>query len=76
MKELLGREPDVYSLGRLPPQAAKEDVFNMLETLRKEGHFRVVGASEIKAATLDILHKASWPFLLMSPTTNSVVTRS
>ena len=39
----------------------------MLETLRKEGHFREVGASEIKPATLDIMHKVSWPVLTGIP---------
>lgn len=58
MQGLLGDKTiDVYSYARLPPGASKEEVAQNLATLKKEGLFKEVGASELSAATLDIFHK-------------------
>ncbi len=60
MKELLGdKEIDVYSLARLQPGMDKEQIFTNLKTLKEEGLFREVGASELSASTLDIMQKVS-----------------
>lgn len=66
MKKILGdKEVDVYSLARLP-EGPVEDIFKGLDTLKKEGLFGEVGASEMSAASLEKAHKVSHPLLLIS----------
>lgn len=66
MKKILGdKEIDVYSLARLP-EGPVEDIFKGLDTLKKEGLFGDVGASEMSAASLEKAHKVSHFLLLMS----------
>lgn len=66
MKKILGdKEVDVYSLARLP-EGPVEDIFKGLDTLKKEGLFGEVGASEMSAASLEKARKVSHPLLLIS----------
>lgn len=53
-KECLGENVpiDVYLPARVSPGADVVAFFNDFETLRKEGHFGALGASEVSAATL------------------------
>ncbi|ORY32614.1 NADP-dependent oxidoreductase domain-containing protein [Naematelia encephala] len=52
-KSILGNKViDVYSAARLPPGVPPEQVFEALKTLKEEGLFIEVGASETSAPTL------------------------
>ncbi|WWC69965.1 uncharacterized protein I206_103909 [Kwoniella pini CBS 10737] len=56
-QEILGdKKIDVYSLARLP-EGTVEEVFEILEKLRKEGLFTAVGASEMGVASLEKAQK-------------------
>ncbi|CAD6566910.1 MAG: hypothetical protein TREMPRED_003114 [Tremellales sp. Tagirdzhanova-0007] len=62
IREILGPEKDidVYSPSRLPPNcsdATKVQIFKNMATLQKEGLFKAVGASELSAATLEMVSK-------------------
>ena len=61
IKTLLGDKPiDVYVFARLLPKstaAQKSEAFDTLATLHSEGHFKAVGATELSAASLEILSK-------------------
>jgi pyridoxine 4-dehydrogenase len=66
MQAILGdRRIDVYSYARLPPKVPVEEVFGNLETLRKEGLFDAIGASEMSAASLrkaaTVSHRGLFP---------------
>ncbi|WVQ75295.1 hypothetical protein IAR50_004911 [Cryptococcus sp. DSM 104548] len=57
MQEILGdKRIDAYSLARLPDASVKE-VFTNLKTLKDEGLFDHVAASELSAESLEIAHK-------------------
>ena len=58
MRGILGDvEIDVYSLARFPKDVSKEKIFETLATLKKEGWFKEIGASEISATSLEEMHK-------------------
>ena len=68
IREILGPEKDidVYSPSRLPPNcsdATKVQIFKNMATLQKEGLFKAVGASELSAATLEMVSKVRLAFL-------------
>lgn len=48
---------DVFSLARPNPTVPKEQLFNQLVALKEKGWFNQVGASEMNAISLDIVHK-------------------
>ncbi|OCF60901.1 pyridoxal reductase [Kwoniella mangroviensis CBS 10435] len=57
-QEILGdKKIDVYSLARLSHHASVEEQFTNLETLRKEGLFTAVGASEMGVDSLEKAEK-------------------
>ncbi|WWC61958.1 uncharacterized protein I303_104544 [Kwoniella dejecticola CBS 10117] len=57
-QEILGdKKIDVYSMARLPEKGSVEEVFTNLETLRKEGLFTAVGASEMGVESLERAQK-------------------
>ncbi|WWC89092.1 uncharacterized protein L201_004010 [Kwoniella dendrophila CBS 6074] len=56
-QEILGdKKIDVYSVARLPHGVSVEEVFNNLETLRKEGLYNAVAASEMGVESLKKAH--------------------
>jgi aryl-alcohol dehydrogenase-like predicted oxidoreductase len=58
--ELIGKTPEVYSLGRLPPDLGFEEVFENMKVLMDEGLFGAFGASEMKRESLERAHKVSY----------------
>jgi len=48
---------DVFSLARPNPTVPKEQLINQLVALKEKGWFNQVGASEMNAISLDIVHK-------------------
>jgi len=54
---LIGRKIDIYSYARIPDDTPFEKLFENLKTLKEEGWFTEVGASETKAETLEKAHK-------------------
>ena len=67
IRGILGPEKaiDVYSPARLPrnsSEATKVQIFKDLVPLQKEGLFKAVGASEVSAATLELVSKVGLAF--------------
>lgn len=60
-QEALGDKAiDVFSLARVPDDVSLEEAFQNLKTLKDEGLIGAVGASEMKAESLEKAHKVSW----------------
>jgi len=58
IQSILGKkEIDCFSIARLFPGVDKETIFKGLKTLKDEGLFKEAAASELSAATLDLMQK-------------------
>ena len=68
IKAILGDKPiDIYLHSRLPPnctEAKRLEIFDLLATLQKEGHFRALGACEMNVRSLEIMSQVQPPFPL------------
>jgi hypothetical protein len=53
------RPQDIYSSARVPVGKTADDVAKALATLRDEGYFKHIGASEVSVDSIKAMQKAS-----------------